>query len=169
MIFKVCLWKLQKLAFIAALDLVTQETLKGMIILLSYTVYNFCCTIGHSEKKLWKFKFVFLEEMFLWINWSYLSFFIELQNRRYERKRRTTANPLYNFEPEVIFSCCIVKNLSGKLILDGPLWHLAAINTCTGTLLIFIEKKATEFDVDFLCIKSNQWKEGTRYEEQDKT
>lgn len=48
--FKVCLWKLQKLAFIAALDLVTQETLKGMIILLSYTVYNLCWTIGHSEK-----------------------------------------------------------------------------------------------------------------------
>lgn len=61
-----------------------------------------------------------LEETFSWINWSYLSYFIELQNRRYERKRRTTANPLYNFEPEVIFSCCIIKNLGGKLILDGP-------------------------------------------------
>ncbi|XP_048731307.1 PHD finger protein 21A-like [Ostrea edulis] len=42
----------EKMTFIAALDLVTQETLK------------------------------------------------EMQNRRYERKRRTTANPLYNFEPE---------------------------------------------------------------------
>ncbi|XP_062591145.1 PHD finger protein 21A-like isoform X1 [Saccostrea cucullata] len=42
----------EKMSFIAALDLVTQETLK------------------------------------------------EMQNRRYERKRRTTANPLYNFEPE---------------------------------------------------------------------
>lgn len=49
---QVSLEEKEKLAFIAALDLVTQETLK------------------------------------------------ELQNRRYERKRRTTANPLYNFEPE---------------------------------------------------------------------
>ncbi|XP_022309941.1 PHD finger protein 21A-like [Crassostrea virginica] len=49
---QVSLEEKEKMAFIAALDLVTQETLK------------------------------------------------ELQNRRYERKRRTTANPLYNFEPE---------------------------------------------------------------------
>lgn len=120
MIFKVCLWKLQKLAFIAALDLVTQETLKGMIILLyihcvSFMLHNWSQWKRFVEIKinlLWNI--LYLEEMFSGINWSYLSYLIELQNRRYERKRRTTANPLYNFEPEVIFSCCIIKNLGGK-------------------------------------------------------
>lgn len=134
MIFKVCLWKLQKLAFIAALDLVTQETLKGMIILLyihcvSFMLHNWSQWKRFVEIKinlLWNI--LYLEEMFSGINWSYLSYLIELQNRRYERKRRTTANPLYNFEPEVIFSCCIIKNLGGKFgYIEYMCWYLVNI------------------------------------------
>ena len=143
----------QKVEYMACLDLITQDTLKGKLFCVFFGQGIPFGRKGRTENVLksttWS-GYVLMVKM--WSRYStgeviigvsalnqvlkYLIVFAEIQNKRNERKRRSTANPQFaygHFEPEV----CFMLKIKKKFFLISLCAVCTHIFHCFFCILIF--------------------------------